>query len=82
MNVTDNYDNNDKEKYGKMKQIKYLSINPVFSECQLGRYLFETSFWPFYSILLNIMFCTDGKISVRIILPLFSTVVPAVIPQI
>ena len=29
------------------------------------------------SILLNIMFCTDGKISVRINLPLFSTVVPS-----
>ena len=28
-------------------------------------------------ILKNIMFCTDGKISVRINLPLFSTVVPA-----
>ena len=27
-------------------------------------------------ILKNIMFCTDGKISVRINLPLFSTVVP------
>ena len=31
------------------------------------------------SILKNIMFCTDGKISVRINLPLFSTVVPSII---
>ena len=29
------------------------------------------------SVLLNIMLCTDGKISVRINLPLFSTVVPS-----
>ena len=28
-------------------------------------------------LILNIMFCTDGKISVRINLPLFSTVVPS-----
>ena len=31
------------------------------------------------SILKNIMFCTDGKISVRINFPLFSTVVPDII---
>ena len=30
-------------------------------------------------ILLNIMFCTDGKISVRINLPLFYTVLPPVV---
>ena len=43
-----------------------------------GFYL-SSSFLMYYfkSRLENIMFCTDGKISIRINLPLFSTVVPS-----
>ena len=39
------------------------------------RFFFSICGW--WSILLNIMFFTDGKISVRINLPLFSTVLPS-----
>ena len=48
---------------------KFISIDISFDS------KFLLNFQCFYSILI-IMFCTDGKISVRINLPLFSTVVP------